>query len=1474
MDFDYYVPRNQEFKSQKNEKTRVYGSNRVFLTTSSLLLIFKQLNLNVVAHYSLNCACYTNYIMFSKNYYRLILVMIFSGLVSLSYSQNTIWIEDFDDGGGARWTLENAPGSLTNPTPLGIVGLTYGTNAAVAHDNFIINDRNTPELDNDIAVGTSIVSQGQLVRGRHYACSAPSDLPNPFVNGVQPGPNQSLHITAYPTCATLLYGGTAQSDDWNCISDPDNGDVQTQSEQIAFLNNDIDATAQCNLVLTADFFLGGDSDGIKSHGSILYSVDAGVTWEILEDNLHSCSPFLGGTCNNWFRRSFAFPANANNQNDIRIAFRWYDDGDIDNTGDYALGASFNVDNVMITSCDVPAVAFMSSQNTGCKGDVFYFTDQSTVGNAYYLNCATLLTGTCSISAWSWGISPAGFNYVGGTSASSQNPQVEFTSNGIYTVTLTATNCAGDGVLVSSNMIVIDDCPPVANFISSQLAACADPASSQDTVTFTDLSTSTVFSPLTNWSWTFTPATVTYVNGTSSTDQNIDVVFDAIGTYQVELTVTNAEGNDTETKTAYIEALDCNCGGGGGGGPISVFSEDFDLNGGSGSNWAVLDEAIGAQGDIPSEWWISDMEAGTAVGTCGTSGGGDKTLHVSTCTCYIGDVGAAYEIGAGFCGFFPGVCPIADKRSYSNAIVTTGVTGLTLTFQYMEGGEGAIDDATVIYSINNGGTWMQLDNPAKTAVGCAGGQGLWTAYSFPLPASCENITTLRIGFRWYNNDGGGVDPSFAVDDIDITGTGGGGGTANTWEGDVSNVWNLAANWSDNVVPTSTDDVLVPATICGGCVMPQIGAAAVARDVCNFGTITINGDNTLTIDRDLLNEGAIVTTTVLQNSDVIFANSASLYKGSGTLYDVDVSVASSDLTLETNMAPRSMEVSTTGTFDIDTYTLSVNRDLTKTAGTLTAINGDIEFIDACGGCLDQTNTTDVSVNANQVFGDVLVNKSSGIKASLISAFNYTLNTPKTLTIQSGILDANTFTLNGSGNLTMTGGQLQLAKCAIALPELTGTYSLSAGKIRFDGVCAQTVKPTVTLGVDYYKVQFDGSGIKSLTDNTVVSDSLIFTLPTGLGNYVNAGADTLFVSNSSASIVSHSGGHVLGNYNRAFTASGGVYTFHVGSNNSDGETYFEPLRFTPNSLTGNSRITARFLDLTPNPTGVVPSIPFSPPLSVDTVEQVETEGYWHLGVENATIGGNYTASVSPDVTYWTFAHPWGTNAHTLLKQKIEGDAWDYTANGYRVDDSTTMSFSDFSNYALAYTKNGPLIPLSVELVNYTVNCDGGTSYLSWTTVAELNSHSFIIERSTDGQSFEEIGVVPAAGNSNELINYSFTDERADISSAYYRLSEQDMNGVVSIHGALFVDCSIDRNSLNLDVFPNPNTGNINLNVFSPYKGVGKVAVLDMTGKVVHSQENIDVFNGNNLLSYNLSIRPGVYLVSFEVGDKRMIRRFSVVR
>lgn len=79
--------------------------------------------------------------------------------------------------------------------------------------------------------------------------------------------------------------------------------------------------------------------------------------------------------------------------------------------------------------------------------------------------------------------------------------------------------------------------PVADFSADDVTPCVG-----QTVTFTDLTTN---SP-TSWSWTITgPATF------NSSVQNPSFVFTTPGTYQVELTATNASGSDTETKVGYI-----------------------------------------------------------------------------------------------------------------------------------------------------------------------------------------------------------------------------------------------------------------------------------------------------------------------------------------------------------------------------------------------------------------------------------------------------------------------------------------------------------------------------------------------------------------------------------------------------------------------------------------------------------------------------------------------------------------------------------------------------------------------------------------------------------------------------------------------------------------------------------------------------------------------------------------------------------
>ncbi len=199
------------------------------------------------------------------------------------------------------------------------------------------------------------------------------------------------------------------------------------------------------------------------------------------------------------------------------------------------------------------------------------------------------------------------------------------------------------------------------------------------------------------------------------------------------------------------------------------SSNCNVSGYSGSNGAWSVTNTGSNGNIANEFFVSCAENGEPVGSCGAGCGNDATLHVGSVPCSLcllcpnGDCGATYNAGPAF----GGEDPATDKRAMSPLISTLGKSNITLSFKYIERGQGTTDDATVEYSINGGTSWNQLTNPAKTPAICPGGQGLWTSFSVALPAACDSISNLKIGFRWANNSNTGTDPSFAVDEVELS-----------------------------------------------------------------------------------------------------------------------------------------------------------------------------------------------------------------------------------------------------------------------------------------------------------------------------------------------------------------------------------------------------------------------------------------------------------------------------------------------------------------------------------------------------------------------------------------------------------------------------------------------------------------------------------------------------------------------------------
>lgn len=208
----------------------------------------------------------------------------------------------------------------------------------------------------------------------------------------------------------------------------------------------------------------------------------------------------------------------------------------------------------------------------------------------------------------------------------------------------------------------------------------------------------------------------------------------------------------------------------GGGNQLVYSETFDN---AVQAW-TLNTATGANDPDANFFTIGDGEGGVTPPACGVAGNGDNTLHITNTLTPTN--GATYNAG-GLCVI--GICVNSNKRAESPNISTVGFTSLVLTFDFIGNGQGLLDNASLVYSTNGGTSWTTLNNSLKSPV-CASGQGQWTAASYTLPPACENISNLRIGFVWTNNDDGvGTDPSFAVNAIKINGSTGGGGSGSCY-----------------------------------------------------------------------------------------------------------------------------------------------------------------------------------------------------------------------------------------------------------------------------------------------------------------------------------------------------------------------------------------------------------------------------------------------------------------------------------------------------------------------------------------------------------------------------------------------------------------------------------------------------------------------------------------------------------------------
>ena len=186
-----------------------------------------------------------------------------------------------------------------------------------------------------------------------------------------------------------------------------------------------------------------------------------------------------------------------------------------------------------------------------------------------------------------------------------------------------------------------------------------------------------------------------------------------------------------------------------------------------------------------------------------------------------------------------------------------------------------------------------------------------------------------------------------------------------------------------------------------------------------------------------------------------------------------------------------------------------------------------------------------------------------------------------------------------------------------------------------------------------------------------------------------------------------------------------------------------------------------------------------------------------------------------------------------------------------------------------------LPIELVSFTAECGLDNSRLfEWQTASEYNNDFFTIEKSTDNISWDTIYTVDGAGNSTELLNYSYVYNPKAFnmySPQYYRLKQTDFDGGYEYSGIISLSC---KSNEWISYFINPTQNNTLIGfINSPIKTITLIQLYSETGQLI-TQSNIPLKDGSNLINIdNLSLSVGMYLVRLNADDQTFIHKIIVV-
>jgi hypothetical protein len=201
--------------------------------------------------------------------------------------------------------------------------------------------------------------------------------------------------------------------------------------------------------------------------------------------------------------------------------------------------------------------------------------------------------------------------------------------------------------------------------------------------------------------------------------------------------------------------------------------------------------------------------------------------------------------------------------------------------------------------------------------------------------------------------------------------------------------------------------------------------------------------------------------------------------------------------------------------------------------------------------------------------------------------------------------------------------------------------------------------------------------------------------------------------------------------------------------------------------------------------------------------------------------------------------------------------TAVRYRIiNNSTGGCGNDLAIDDITFSQCLPVI-LPVSGLTLKGASNGQSAALSWSTLSEINTDKFTIEKSNDEKVWKAIATVKAAGQSSTRKEYTFQDNNP-YALNFYRIVSVDENGQ-SIYSNRIVIRSVASDGGQMTAYPNPFTSVLKIEMISEKNQYVSLRMFDINGKLVRSipwllKAGINSFSIDGVSN----LTPGMYFIN----------------